>query len=150
MWCENIVQLQISPDNHIYDWLTKPYILSQALRKVCVNLSVKVLTQKLQTDNSLIRQVYLLGDDIPWVFAETLVAADTYQQYKDIFDKLNNNLIGETLLYGNPNTKRYAFEYALIEHNNSSLWARRSDFNICNYKLTITEAFLPDIPRYAP
>jgi chorismate--pyruvate lyase len=159
--------------------LTKPYILSQALKRVCQQFSVKVLEQQFSpifnneaavlginpTDTAFVRQVFLQDDYTPLTYGRVVVAPVTYDHHFAEFQSLGNLPIGETLLYNNPDVLRSAFEYALIEASsdlgslvyqhlgqasNTPLWGRRSVFKIKSEPLLVTEVFLPALPDYVP
>jgi chorismate lyase len=161
------------------NWLVKPYIISQAMKKICKNLSVEVIDQKFHSaypdenyklnikqnvDNlPLIRKVYLKGDDIPWSFGRVIIPNKTYLQYEKIFNSLGGKLIGESLLYNNPDTTRSTFEYCVLHPRHElfqdaiinldinppeKLWARRSVFTIKQLPLLVNDVFLPMIPEY--
>jgi chorismate--pyruvate lyase len=156
-WNTNCESLNLATDNKFLHWLTQPEKLSVALRACCNNLSVKVLKQEIgiaapdeqdfleiNETNSLVREVYLCGDAIPLVLARVIVPAATYAKYKNIFDTLGNNLIGEHFLYQHKNLLRGELHFAAI----GDLFARRRIFYINNDPILITEIFLPNIPEY--
>lgn len=169
-WVNARSELVPAPNPRIVDWLTKPYILSQALRLVCTSLTVRVLSQErshaLDDENAklnladnalpLVREVFLEGDGIPFTYGRVVVPPDTYQTYFNDFENLASRPIGETLLYNNPNSRRSAFEYATIEIGllsslamfNQILWGRRSIFTLGDSPLLVTEIFLPTLPDY--
>lgn len=161
MWVKHLAELEIACNDHIYPWLAKPYSVSAIMKKICSALTVQVISQqfasatndeqsllKRSENNSLIRQVVLHGDGVAWSQGRVVVPHATYLQYKNAFDNLGNNLIGETILYANSNTKRSLFEYAKITNQQETLWARRSVFNLNGFNLMVMEAYLPTIPVY--
>lgn len=154
------------------DWMLKPYNLSEALSQVCAHLSVQILFQGMdcyQDDEAqalqiqgqtscYVRQVILKGDGVPFCFARIVVPMQTYHQYQSQFALLNDQFLGNTLLYSNPTTKRHAFEYTRISHthpytqylmNINPLGARRSVFHMDGqFPLLVSEIFLETIPEY--
>lgn len=158
-WTNNIANLT-GCSNTIYDWMTKPYVLSAALKRVCDTLSVEVIAQKitqareseylaLQMPPSalpLVREIYLKGDEVPWVYCRVVIPPQTYERFATQFEQLGNNLLGETLLYDNPGVVRSAFEYGYFpkEHR----FGRRSIFWMQSMPLLVTEIFLPAIPAF--
>jgi chorismate--pyruvate lyase len=177
MWVQDVADLDISLDDHFYNWLAKPYSVSKVFKELCQQLSVQVISQQeepaladeqqllnIKEDNSLIRQVYLCGDGVPWSYGRVIVPQATYQQYKNSFDNLGGSLIGETMLYGNPDAVRGPFEYAKINIKNelfnlalqgvelaklSHLWGRRSVFQLLqDYRLLVMEIYLPPTPSF--
>lgn len=116
----------LKPSFFIQEWLTKPTILSKALKRFSKTLQVKVLEQRfsdafadeysiLQLDKNtkpFVRQVLLIGDqDVPLTYGRVIIPQATYQAYFQDFEKLGSQLIGETLLYNNPHVARSGFEY---------------------------------------
>lgn len=174
-WVQALSDLTHRPSANMAAWLTKPTILSQALKRHCQQLSVEVLSQQFcavdntesalrgeQADDPFVRRVFLLGDGVPWTYGRVVIAPQTYQQHFTQFTALGSQLLGETLLYGNPQTTRSDFEYAAItpeqslyrEVNNHLaltvpvLWGRRSTFYLQQAPLLVTELFLPYLPDY--
>jgi chorismate lyase len=161
-------------------WLTKPYILSQALKQVSLTFKVQLLSQgnailleddQIEFNLSLpqegfLRQVFLCGNDVPWVYARVAIPQDTLANYHYIFSDLDNRPIGETFLYNNPKVSRSLFQIKYFvpsdpiyqiatkgldtKHYPEKIWARRSIFYLGESPFTITEAFLENIPLYKP
>lgn len=153
-------------------WMLKPYNLSDALSQVCMHLSVQVLfqgmsdyhddeAQALQIQGQTrcyVRQVFLKGDGVPFCFARIVVPQHTYHQYQSQFSTLNDQFLGNTLLYSNATTRRDPFEYAYISQahpytqyleNTHPLGARRSVFYMDGqFPLLVSEVFLETIPEY--
>lgn len=174
-WVTEIAALEHPPTNSIANWLSKPMVLSHALKRHCQQLSVEVIAQQFmpvdQTEQKLVesadttpfvRRVLLQGDGQPWTYGRTVIAPSTYQAYFSQFIALGAKLLGETLLYGNPDTTRSRFEYAVVSDDTSlfheiqqslalavpQLFARRSYFYLKQSPLLVTEVFLPKCPDY--
>jgi len=186
MWVNDISTLNPLPPAKFRQWMQKPNNLANELRKVCNTLSVKLLSQHFDyaledeyaaltieknfLDDSkicYIRKIFLEGDGCPFTYGRVVVPKTVYLHYQQKFDGLGTRLIGETLLYNDPTTRRSAFEYQRLENNHilfkeifsyssiitplplvSSLWARRSVFHMeGKHPLLITEVFLDSIPR---
>jgi len=174
-WVSDLAGLAHQPTHSIEQWLTKPTILSQALKRHCQSLSVEVLSQQFmavdETESKLVekdatepfvRRVFLYGDNQPWTYGRVVIASSTYQTYFAQFMALGFKLLGETLLYGNPDTTRSEFEYAVVPQDSAlfqeihqhlpltheRLWARRSYFYLKGAPLLVTEVFLPLLPDY--
>jgi len=150
---------KLLPSVHFYEWMTKPYILSQALKRICHSLTVEVISQEFTNAHSneysllgltkgdvpFIRQVILLGDGIPFTKGRVVIHPTTYQNHFAQFAALGSQLIGETVLHNNnPDVTRSRFEYAHLEEG----WARRSVFWIKKDPLLVSEIFLPILPAY--
>lgn len=174
-WVTEIAALECPPSNSIASWLSKPAILSHALKRHCQQLSVQVIAQQFmpvdQTEQKLVegadttpfvRRVLLQGDGQPWTYGRTVIAPSTYQTYFSQFIALGAKLLGETLLYGNPDTTRSDFEFAMVPKETALyqeiqqsislteplLFARRSYFYLKQAPLLVTEVFLPKCPDY--
>lgn len=173
-WQSDLAALPYQPTVNIAQWLTKPYILSQALKRHCLQLSVEVLSQQFMAVDSteqklvegskdpFVRRVFLQGDNVPWTYGRVVIAPSTYEAHFSEFATLGGKLLGETLLYGNPNTTRSDFEYAAISVDTSLyqeiqkhlpltqavLWGRRSYFYLKQAPLLVTEVFLPALPDF--
>ena len=89
----------------------------------------------------------------PLVYARTLISDQTYQKHKVFFDKLQNNSIGDSYLFDNPNYNRSDFEISAISRqyikalfdydSEADVLARRSIFSNHNHdKLLIEEYFV--------
>lgn len=139
--------------------MTKPYVLTHALRRVCKVLTVNVVSQQFATalpeESSkldleatalpFIREVILEGDGVPLTYGRVIIAPITYQNHFTAFNDLGAQPMGEKLLYNNPESTRGEFEYAKTE---DGLWARRSVFTLRRDPLLVTEFFLPSLPDY--
>jgi chorismate-pyruvate lyase/SAM-dependent methyltransferase len=117
-------------------WLSEPYVLSEALRKVCENFSVEVTEQRVKplyadevaalkcydTQLGFVREAYLGDVGNPVVYARVTMPQSTYQFKKDELDNLGNRPIGETLLYKDPTMTRSEFEVKRITCNDELLF----------------------------
>lgn len=167
------------------NWLEKPFILSKALKKVYTEFSVSLVSQSInyipddevdplecqKNTQGLIREVYLLGNCSPCIYARVTVPEKTFLANREDFENLGNRPIGETMLYNDPSVTRGDFEikrltqddYLLFDsvvhqnffevaiasmHKVKELWARRSVFTKGTNRLLVTEVFLANIPNY--
>lgn len=160
-WVSDVSEIAYQPPSSIQLWLTKPTILTQALRRVCKVLTLKVLSQgfthaplddknKLSLDERLpfVRIVQLFGDEILLTEGRVTIAHQTYYRHSDLFRSLDTQPIGEKILYGNPDVRRSPFEYAFLEEK--QCWGRRSVFFIREDPLLITEWMANTLPIYLP
>jgi len=152
MWVKTPAELGLKPEDHFYPWLVRSGPLSAALKQLCQNLSVQVISQQLETatpeeqqalniqeTNSLIRQVYLCGDNVPWIHARLVVPHTTYQSYKPELDNLGDKLLGEAFLYSKSGIQRSPFEFSITPEG---LFSRRSIFEINIQQLMLRETFI--------
>lgn len=180
MWFYNINEVKPAVPNKFVHWMQKPLNLGDVLRRLYQNVKVSIinesfrdfqeeeyvlLTNKVRSKKCYVREIFLLGDNLPVCFAQVVVTERVFFIYEDALKNLGTRLIGETLLYNNPKTIRSIFSYAQIakEHdylvkikNNLSdfvspnyLPARRSIFKMNSiHPLLITEIFLPAIKPF--
>ncbi|UII27410.1 chorismate lyase [Fulvivirga maritima] len=168
------------PDN-VYDWLTPAaYKLSDGIRRtyetfelVRISEGIGRLTeyekQYLRGEYAYIRQIFLLGDEHPQVYARTVVPLKMYTAYKSLFDELGDKPIGENLLYNNPGITRSPFAISMFNMAHLPfmayspegrfarrqeyilslpIWNRQSVFKLLDLPFAlITESFLPTIKK---
>ncbi|MEE4661143.1 MAG: chorismate lyase [Halieaceae bacterium] len=100
---------------------------------------------------ALVREVVLRCFDEPWVYARSVIPADTLSGRLRRLRRLQNESLG-ALLFKHPKLAREAFEVALLPAGSSYLhpefrqtrpcWARRSCFSLYNHRLLVSEVFL--------
>ncbi len=108
---------------------------------------------------ALVRQVYLLCDEQPWVFARTVIPRTTLTGHERRLAHLHARPLGE-VLFADPSMQRGEVEIArltpgegLYHHATqrlaakpAAIWGRRSLFSLSDKPLLVNEIFLPDIP----
>lgn len=131
-WVSSIDQLEHLPDLKISDWLTKPYVLSAAFKKVSSQFNILVLSQAFGVpleDEALllnqyqdihcgyayIRQVILCDGDKPLSFGRVIIPGLTYEQHFARINETGNNPFGERVLYSHPNFERSDFEFSYYD-----------------------------------
>jgi chorismate-pyruvate lyase len=130
MWVKNLASLAVSPDSKFTQWLQTPNNLAAAMRKVCNELTLQLVEQKLQiayeneisffamqksfthAPNYFVRKIILLGDGVPFSYGRVVIPETVYLKHEAGFANLGTKLIGETMLYNNPATQRSHFEFA--------------------------------------
>lgn len=112
---------------------------------------------------ALIREVLLMGDNQPVVFAHSVLPRASLRGAWNRLGRLGNKPLGATL-FANPKVKRTALSYkkltpnhALYQHATRHLaqkpdvrkppylWARRSIFCLSCASIMVTEVFLPQL-----
>ena len=107
---------------------------------------------------ALIREVLLVGDNQPVVFAHSVLPRTSLRGAWNGLGRLGNKPLGATL-FANPKVKRTPLEYKKLprqhpismrvaEHMQASpkaLWARRSVFSLNCARILVTEVFLPQL-----
>lgn len=108
--------------------------------------------------HALIREVILMGNNQPVVFAHSVLPRTSLQGAWNGLGRLGNKPLGATL-FANPKVKRTTLEYKKLstyssisirvaEHMQTSpkqLWARRSIFILNCAKILVTEVFLEQL-----
>ena len=107
---------------------------------------------------ALIREVLLIGDNQPVVFAHSVLPRTSLRGAWNGLGRLGNKPLG-AMLFANPKVKRTPLEYKKLprqhpismrvaEHLQTSpktLWARRSIFSLNCARILVTEVFLPQL-----
>jgi chorismate--pyruvate lyase len=153
------------------DWLLDPGSLTDRLRSNCAGrFSVRVLDQGWQRPRldearilgmraamlGWVRQVQLLCDGEPQVFARTVIPVTTLRGAERRLARLGNRPLG-AVLFADPGMRRGPVELACIGPGQSmfaeatcglqiqpqGIWGRRSVFRIGGKPLLVTEIFLP-------
>lgn len=154
-------------------WLLDPTSLTKRLQAACSGqFSVQVLNQgwarpmlneSLALDVrrwnvGLVRQVKLLCDNQPWVFARTVIPRKTLTGKQRHLAHLGNKPLG-AVLFSDSNMKRGEVEIASIvpgqqlfdlatsdlKKKPEKIWGRRSVFYLSGKPLLVSEIFLPTI-----
>jgi chorismate-pyruvate lyase len=117
-------------------WIRKPFVLSEALRRVCDNFAVKVSDQSIKplyadeiavlkcygSGSGYVRETYLGDSTNPLVYARVSMPESTYEAYKIQLENLGSKPIGETLLYKEPSFTRSEFEVKCLSQDDELLF----------------------------
>jgi len=157
----------------VRSWLLDAGSLTDRLRTTCKGcFSVRVLEEgwqrpRLDEARALsmqlaglgwVREVQLLCDGEPQVFARTIVPRKTLSGAQRQLAHLGNRPLG-AYVFADPGMRRTAVELACIhpgqamfaeateglQHKPASIWGRRSVFRVGGKPLLVTEVFLTDI-----
>lgn len=149
-------------------WLLDPGSLTTKLQQRCTHLTIKLIGQQwlipaasesplLNTSQPvLVREVLLVGDNTPWIFARSLLTRELTEQ----LGEPGLTPLGEQL-FGNPDLNRSPFELTRISASHPlclqlsldlppefRLWGRRSTLSLNDATLLVQEIFLPSSPLY--
>lgn len=97
-----------------------------------------------------VREVYLLGNGQPWVFARSVAAKQALQGSGLDLQQLGSRSLGELLFSDQAFTRgrlqacRYPGAWLPAEVVQENLWARRSCFRRGALAVLVAEVFLPD------
>lgn len=172
VWRPNRCRYQIDLAADIADWLFDRTSLTKRLQDLCSRFSIKVLDQGWDTPmlnearalgistsrNALIRQVHLLCDDQPWVYARTVIPAKTLIGCQRRLASLGTKSLGAVLFADKsmrreeihiaritPGQQIYVAALAHVPHETTPIWGRRSVFRLHRHPLLVSEVFLPKI-----
>lgn len=168
----------LSPlSDNLVHWLLDPGSLTARLKQNCQNFRVELLGQK-QTlcsalesnelikagEPVLVREVLLYCDDIPQVFARSLLPLTSLTGDEQQLANLGTQPLGQ-VLFNNPSLIRQRIELANFSEDTCvarlantlepikkiskrGLWGRRSIFVLEGKPLMVAEVFLPDAFAY--
>ncbi|QQX80392.1 chorismate lyase [Shewanella sp. KX20019] len=147
------------------DWLLSTCSLTEKLKAQCQHFEVKVLGEDTLSplineypdyQQVWIREVLLVLDGVPWVFARTLIPGRLLEKKQQDFLGLGVRPLGE-LLYSKdeftpgkievahfePCSKIAKLAESLNQDTSSALWGRRRYFQHEQEQLIVSEIFLP-------
>ncbi len=156
-------------------WLLAPGSLTRLLQQASGgDFQVRLLSQGWETPlpdearllgirpkrHALVRQVQLLCNGIPWVYARTVIPRSTLSGRRRRFVHLGTRPLG-AVLFADPSMQRSEVQVARLEpsmrlHRLASkalserppvLWGRRSVFRLSGRPLLVSEIFLPAIGK---
>ncbi|MCK5639513.1 MAG: chorismate lyase [Gammaproteobacteria bacterium] len=165
IFCSEIPQSLLS-------WLLDQSSLTLRLQQACGgNFSVRVLSQHWSSpgpdeanllglrrgERALVRQVHLLCDGQPWVFARTVIPVSTLRGRGRRLSQLGSRPLGE-VLFADPSISRGTMQIAsihpgqvlfrratsLLDVEPETIWGRRSLFYMGRRPLLVNEVFLPN------
>ncbi len=159
-------------DKALQSWLIDDGSLTARLQQRYINFAVKPVAVKyvkpIQDEaallhlpthkTALIREVLLMGNNQPVVFAHSVLPRTSLRGSWNGLGRLGNKPLGATL-FANPKVKRTPLNYkklsphhALYQHATAHLtikpahlWARRSIFSLNCARILVTEIFLPKL-----
>ena len=160
-----------TPNAALRDWLLDTGSLTRRVQCVCPGrFRVRVESQgwgRPRLDEcralgvrvgrvALIREVHLLCDDRPWVFARTVIPLSTLRGARRRLAHLGDRPLG-AVLFADPHMQRGPVEVTRIAHGSAlfmaatqgvkrrpqAIWGRRSVFRLSGKPLLVSEFFLP-------
>ncbi len=99
-------------------------------------------------EKALIREVQLIGNDQPWVYARTIIPATTLTGRHRTLKLLGNRSLG-SLLFSDRSMRRGPLQISRLKlsDDKTPVWARRSLFYLADKPLLVCEVFLPALQR---
>ena len=177
-WKPSRYFLRSSIPQDLSGWLLDTASLTLRLQRLCPGkLKVRVLSQERGTPRidearvlgikpgrvAIIRQVHLLCDGQPWVYARTVIPVTSLRGKLQRLAHLGTRPLGG-MLFADPGMQRGAVELARIGKGQSlyqaatrhlrqrpaAIWGRRSVFRLSGRPLLVSEVFLPGFPAGRP
>ena len=174
--CQWQSPIEFDLSKHLLTWLLETGSLTAKLKLHSQSFRVEVLGQKIEScdeseangfikvgDKVLVREVILYCDNVPQVFARSLLPLSTLTDDEEQLAELGSQPLGQ-VLFNNPSLERKNLEIACFDHNSSvaklvntlssngddisKMWGRRSLFFIHNKPLMVAEVFLPGAFAY--
>jgi len=164
----------VSLNESLLNWLLDPSSLTTRLRKYCHQFRVEVLGQQIQScsieesttdikvgEQVLVREVLLYCDDVPQVFARSLLPLKSLTGEEQQLAHLGNQSLGQ-VLFSKKGLIRKCIEISAFSKgtavsklaqqlelpNQTELWGRRSTFMLHDKPLMVAEIFLPNAFAY--
>lgn len=161
-------------DKNLLNWLLDENSLTARLKKHCQHFRVQLLGQQVERchpkeanqdvhkgEQVLVREVLLFCDDIPQVFARSLIPLRSLTGHESQLAELGEQSLGQ-VLFNSPNLCRKDIEVASFTQESSvfqlalsfslpqakKLWGRRSVFMLGEKPLMVAEVFLPGAFAY--
>lgn len=164
----------ISLNKNLLSWLLDPSSLTTRLSQCCERFRVEVLGQEIQScsiaestsdiraaEQVLVREVLLYCDDVPQVFARSLLPLKSLTGEEQQLAHLGNQSLGQ-VLFSNKDLYRKCIEISAFSQSSAvsklalqlelppqtELWGRRSTFMLHDKPLMVAEVFLPNAFAY--
>ena len=168
--------LPVAPLPQLANWLREPASLTARCQRHCQDFRIRLLysgRQPALADEGLapgsqpgsqrplawVREVALLCDGVPVIFAHTTLAAASRGRLRRWIARLGSRSLG-SLLFCDPAFRRGGIEYCRLDGRHPlyrraaaiapvgpTLWARRSPHWLGGQPVVVTEVFLPAIAQ---
>jgi chorismate--pyruvate lyase len=177
-WKPHHCFLRRSIPANLSDWLLDRASLTLRLQQLCPGgFRVQVLSQVRDTprldeaqvlgmqprEMAIVRQVLLLCDGNPWVYARTVIPVTSLRGKLQRLAGLGTRPLGG-VLFADPGMRRgivelaellpghavYAAATGHMRQRPAAIWGRRSVFRMSGKPLLVSEIFLPDFPAVRP
>ncbi|WP_028389488.1 chorismate--pyruvate lyase family protein [Legionella fairfieldensis] len=170
---DNLLKTESTLREDLLPWLTHQTSLTDRLKKIRGDVSLKVLNQRwtfpdwwckftldLTVEMIWQREILMYSQETPCWYARTLVPHLTYQTNYSFFEKLDRESLG-TLLFGNVNiTRKFMLNYSvnnqcleyywfpeLPGNKEDQYWTRFSGFVLNGLPFYLIEILLPGLVR---
>lgn len=143
-------------------WLLEQGSLSRLMATQCEQLTVNLLSNQIMpaaslhedeielliSEDYLLRQVILYGDQQPWVFGHTLIPHSSMHGQQFDLTQQGQIPLGLTV-FSADNVKRDSLQVGWVDTELGRLLARRSRLWMNNKPMLVTELFLATSPIYS-
>ena len=130
------------PPPAVCAWLLHAGSLTRKLQQHCASLDVSIAHEGWTDDDRWLREVWLCGDGIPWIYAQTRIPRATLSHAAAPLHNSGNRPIGLWLYAQQPTRLSLRWRY----DNTSDSYARQTVLALNGYPLDIREHFLPGFP----
>lgn len=167
-------------NDRLQDWLLDPASLTLRLQSHCADFRVEVLGQSIEPcseaessadipagSDVLVREVLLFCDDVPHVFARSLLPLASLTGEEKKLAELGNQSLGQ-ILFNSRDLERKGIQVSSFDEHScvgklslklspglsnthtlaTPLWGRRSVFLLNHKPLMVAEVFLPSAKLY--
>ena len=166
-------------DDYLANWLLDKSSLTERLQSMCHNFAVELISHRVAAprddeiallncdqETTYIREVVLLGDGKPWVFARSVIPKAINDSE---LSELGNQPLGKRI-FNDPRFSRGKFQVCQLdwqrvqtplsrktqrtfmgfsEKPSTSVYGRRSCFEFLGNTMSVAELFLPESPAYS-
>ena len=130
------------PPPAVRDWLLHEGSLTRKLQQPCASIDVSIAYEGWTDDDHWLREVWLSGDGIPWIYAQTRIPRATLSHDAAPLQNSGNRPIGLWLYAQQPT--RLGLHW---RHDRASgSYARQTILALNGYPLDIREHFLSTFP----
>ena len=166
-------------NEHLKSWLLDPTSLTLRLKSHCHHFRVELLGQQIvrceaseavelipKGEKVLVREVLLYCDEVPQVFARSLLPLSSLTGTEQALANLGTQSLGQ-VIFNNPSLQRKTIEVATFDEASAvgqlamalppnkpllshPLWGRRSLFVLEKKPIIVAEVFLPGAFAYQP
>ncbi|SEL50159.1 chorismate lyase [Colwellia chukchiensis] len=168
---------QFTLSKHLRSWLLDPTSLTARLQGQCQHFRVELLGQQVQIcakaesnqdiaagEQVLVREVLLYCDEVPQVFARSLLPLSSLTGNQQQLANLGTQSLGQVLFnhkdltrknievakFAQDSTVARLVNYLALTAPQHTLWGRRSTFVLDAKPLMVAEVFLPGAFAYQP
>ena len=92
-------------------------------------------------DENNIREVVLYSDEVPFIYAKSILPLETIRLGLGVLGNLKENPLGD-ILFSNPEIKKKYMLFAKFESNKKIFYGRKGIYTVKGYPFSVCEIFL--------